>query len=155
VIDCLSSSPCLWTSIECAYCVAIMLICWNVFFNFMRGSLSIVSRFFIDGMCVVALAPATNTMSGATFHPLVIMLMMRWLVFCGFSIMDSCGKYVIAVCKFYELYGDFCRRGLRWGWLYGCPITHNMSGLNMAMQWHLWVPHVHGNSHVGTLFMSV
>ena len=77
MIDCLSSSPCLWTSIECAYCVAIILICWNVFFSFIRGSLSIVSRFFIDEMCVVALAPATNTMSGATFHFLVIMLMMR------------------------------------------------------------------------------
>jgi hypothetical protein len=42
----------------------------------MRGSLSVVSRFFIDGTCVAALAPATNTMSGATFHPLVIMLLM-------------------------------------------------------------------------------
>ena len=43
-----------------------MLICWNVFFIFMRGSLNFVSRFFIDGMCVVALAPATSTMSGAS-----------------------------------------------------------------------------------------
>ena len=70
------SSLHLWTSIECAYCVAIMLICWNVFFIFMRGSLSIVYRVCIDGMCVVALAPATSTMSGATFQPLVIMLLM-------------------------------------------------------------------------------
>ena len=38
------------------------------------------------------------------------------------------------------------------GWLYGCSMTHNMSGLNMALQWHLWVPHVHGSSHVGTVF---
>ena len=53
-----------------------MLICWNVFFIFMRGNLSIVSRFCIDGMCVVALAHATSTMSGATFQPLVIMLLM-------------------------------------------------------------------------------
>ena len=47
----------------------------------MRGSLSIVSRFFIDGMCVVL---ATNTMSGATFHPLVIMLLMSSLYFVVF-----------------------------------------------------------------------
>ena len=53
-----------------------MLICWNVYFIFMRGCLSVVSRFFIDGMCVVALAPATSTMSGATSHPLVMMLLM-------------------------------------------------------------------------------
>ena len=53
-----------------------MLICWNVSFIFMRGSLNFVSRFFIDGMCVMALAPATSAMSGATFHPLVMMLLM-------------------------------------------------------------------------------
>ena len=56
--------------------MAIILICWNVFFIFMRGNLSVVYRFFIDGMCVVALAPATSTMSGATFHSLVMMLLM-------------------------------------------------------------------------------
>ena len=43
-----------------------------------------------------------------------------------------------------EVYGD--------GWLYGCPITHSIYGLNLVLQWHLWVPHVHGNSHVGTVF---
>ena len=56
--------------------MAIILICWNVFFIFMRGSLSVVSTFFIDGMCVLALALATSIMSGATFHPLVMMLLM-------------------------------------------------------------------------------
>ena len=29
------------------------------------------------------------------------------LVFCGFPIKDFCGKFVITICKFYELYGDF------------------------------------------------
>ena len=66
----------LWTNIECSYCVAIKLICLNVFLIFVIGSSSIFSRFFIDGMCVVPLAPATNTMSGATFHPLVMVLLM-------------------------------------------------------------------------------
>ena len=23
------------------------------------------------------------------------------------------------------------------GWLYGCPMTHNISGLYLALQWHL------------------
>ena len=37
---------------------------------------SFVSKLFIDGMCVVALAPATKTMSGTMFHPLAMMLLM-------------------------------------------------------------------------------
>ena len=45
----------------------IMLICLNVFFIFMAGSLSFVSKFLID---------AIKTMSGATFHPFVVMLLM-------------------------------------------------------------------------------
>jgi hypothetical protein len=61
-----------------------MLICWNVFFIFTRGNLSFVSRFFIGGMCVVALAPVTSTMSGATFHPLVMMLLMSGWYFVVF-----------------------------------------------------------------------
>ena len=129
-----------------------MLICWNVFFIFVRGSSSIVSRFFIDGMCVVALALATNTMSGATFHPLVIMLLMSGWYFVVFlsrvpavnlslQHVNSMNGMVIFVVG---VYGG--------GWLYGCPNTHNMYGLNFALQWHLWVPHVHGNSHVGMVF---
>ena len=55
-----------------------MLICWNVFFIFIKGSLSVVSKFLIDGMCVVAPAPATSTMTWATFHPIVMMLLSGW-----------------------------------------------------------------------------
>ena len=61
---------------EYAYCVAIMLICLNMFFIFVIGILNDVSKFFIDGMCVVPLAPATNTMSGATFQPFTVMSFM-------------------------------------------------------------------------------
>jgi hypothetical protein len=61
---------------ECAYCVAIMLICLNVFLIFVIGSVNVVSSFFIDGICVVPLAPATSTMSGVTSQPLVMMLFM-------------------------------------------------------------------------------
>ena len=38
------------------------------------------------------------------------------------------------------------------GELYGWPIMHIMSGLSLALQWHLWVSHVHGSNHVGTVF---
>ena len=36
--------------------------------------------------------------------------------------------------------------------LYGSPLTHRMSGLNLALQWHLWCSHVQGRSHEGTVF---
>ena len=39
-----------------------------------------------------------------------------------------------------------------WGWLYGWPMTRSLFGLNLVLQSHLWVPHVHGNNHVGTVF---
>jgi hypothetical protein len=61
-----------------------MLICLNVLLIFMIGSLSIVSSLFIIGMCVVALAPTTNTMSRATSHPLAMMLLMSGWYFVVF-----------------------------------------------------------------------
>ena len=30
--------------------------------------------------------------------------------------------------------------------------THSRSGLNLALQWHHLVLHVHGKSHIGTVF---
>ena len=53
---CRFSGLCLWISIACTYCVAIMLICLNVIFIFMVLSLSFVFKNFINDMCVVALA---------------------------------------------------------------------------------------------------
>ena len=48
------------------------------------GSLNFVSRSFIDGVCVVPLAPAAMTMSGSTFHPKLHMSFSIWLVLLGF-----------------------------------------------------------------------
>jgi hypothetical protein len=84
LIGCRFSSLRLWTSMECAYCVAIMLICLNVSFIFVMRSLNDVSSFFIDGMCVVPLARATNSMSGATFQPFAVMLSMSGWYFVVF-----------------------------------------------------------------------
>jgi hypothetical protein len=50
----------------------------------MIGSLNLVSSACIDGMCVVALAPTAITMSGATFHPLVLTLLMSGWYFVVF-----------------------------------------------------------------------
>ena len=38
------------------------------------------------------------------------------------------------------------------GSLYGRPLTQSMSGLSLALQWHLRFSHVHGSSHGGTVF---
>ena len=123
-----------------------------MFFIFMRGSLNFVSRFFIDGMCVVALAPATSTMSGATFHPLVMMLLMSSWYFVIFLLRVSVTNFSLQYVNSMKYMLNPVVGASGGGWLYGCPMTHNMSGLNLALQWHLWVPHVHGNSHVGTVF---
>ena len=61
---------------ECAYCVAIVLICLNIILILVVGSLRLVAKFFIDGIFVVVLALATKNMSGAMFHPLVVMMLM-------------------------------------------------------------------------------
>ena len=31
-------------------------------------------------------------------------------------------------------------------------MTQSKSGLNLALQWHLWMLQVHGSSHVGIVF---
>ena len=91
-----------------------MLICLNVLLIFMIGRLNIVSSLFIDGMCVVAFAHVTNTMSGATFHSLVMMLLMSDWCFVGFPIKGLCTRFVITICKFYKLYGELWCKGLWW-----------------------------------------
>jgi hypothetical protein len=40
------------------------------------GDFGFVSKLFIDGTCIMTLAPATRTISGATIHPLVVILLM-------------------------------------------------------------------------------
>ena len=46
LIVCRFSSLRLWTNMECAYCVAIMLICLNVFFYFCDGDCERCFQFF-------------------------------------------------------------------------------------------------------------
>jgi hypothetical protein len=61
----------------CAYGVANVFICLNVLLIFVIGIVGFVSKLFIDGMCVVALAPTTKIIIWAMVHPLVVMLLMR------------------------------------------------------------------------------
>ena len=59
---------------DITYCIAMMLISSNVCLMFILGILNMISIFFIEGVCVAALAPAVMTISGSTFHPLLIIL---------------------------------------------------------------------------------
>ena len=90
------------------------IVVLNVFFIFKIGSLSFVSKFLIDGMCVVVLAPATSIMNGVAFLAFVMMLLMRGWYFVVFLSRISHDKFIITICKFYELYGDFWWRDFRW-----------------------------------------
>lgn len=60
---------------ECAYCVLIVLIWLNALLIFVTRSFSFAPKLFLNEMCVVALAPATKTISGAMSHPHVMMLL--------------------------------------------------------------------------------
>ena len=51
-----------------------MKVCLVVSF----GILNFSSKVFIEGMCVVALAPAVMTISGSTFHPLLVLSVSGW-----------------------------------------------------------------------------
>jgi hypothetical protein len=62
-----------------AYCMAMVLMFLKVFLMAGIGSLNLSSSIFIDGVCVVALAPVVITMSGSIFQPLIVMLSIRGL----------------------------------------------------------------------------
>ena len=103
---------------------------------------------------MVALAPTTKIMIGVAFQPLVVILLMSGWYFVVFSFKSPCSKSITAICKFYGLYtimsfGVGVVGGER---LYGWHMTQRMSGLNLALQWHLLAPQVHGSNHVGTMF---
>ena len=97
------------------------------------------------------LAPVTSTMSGATFQPFAMMLSMSGWYFAIFlsrvSTANLSLQYVNSMnCMVVPSVG--VSGG---GRLYGWPMMHIMLGLSLALQWHLWVLHVHGSSHGGTV----
>ena len=67
---------------ELAYCMAIVLISLNVWLIDVSGIWNIVYICFLEGMCVVPLAPAEMTISGSTFHPCCVMLSISGWYFC-------------------------------------------------------------------------
>ena len=133
-MGCLFSILLLWSYIECAYCVAIMLICLNVFLICDVGSLSFVSNSVIEGMWVVALAPDASTMSGVAFHPLALILFMSgWhlVIFLSSVSAEYMSLQYVNSMNWIVISGVGATDG---GELYGWPLMHYISGLSLALQ---------------------
>ena len=69
----LLSSFLLCRIIDIACCITMVLISLKVCLMVFSGILNFSSKIFIEGMYVVALAPAVMTINGSTFHPLLVM----------------------------------------------------------------------------------
>ena len=72
-----------------ACCIAMVLISMKVCFKVSVGILNFSSNILIEGVCVVALAPVVMTISGSTFHPLLLMLSRSGWYFSIFRVMAS------------------------------------------------------------------
>jgi hypothetical protein len=135
-----------------AYFIAIVLMFLKVFLMVGIRILNLFSSDFIDGMCVVALAPEVIMIKGSTSHPLAAMLSINGLYLLCFASSiygeNLSLQYVNSMNCMVRL-GSMSVGGSFW---YDNPLTHKMSGLNLELQWHLCVPHVQGSSQLGTMF---
>jgi hypothetical protein len=137
-----------------AYFMAFVLSCETI------GSIRVLGieyKFFsadIVVLCVVPQAPIVSTKSGSTFHPLALMSSIRPSYFIVFSFILF-GEYL----SLQYVNSMNCTVNVGLGWfggsiLYGWLRMQSMSGLNLALHWHLcvWLLQVHGNSQCGTIF---
>ena len=118
---------------DMAYCMAMTLSSSNVCLMFISGILNMNSIFFIEGVCVVALAPAVMTISGSTFHPLLIILSISGLYYLFFMITISSGILSLPYVNSMNCIVRFSFGFVGGGDWYGSPFTHNMPGLNLAL----------------------
>ena len=140
-----------------AYLMAIILSCDTNGSIMFLGSEKILWSFDIVFLLVMPLAPAVSVISGSTFQPLALMLLIRPKYFSVFSLILS-GEYLSLQyvnsinCTVHEVVGP-CG-GLA---LYGWFRMHKMSGLSLALHWHLcvWLLQLHGSSQFGTVFSWV
>src|ERR1700738_3681779 len=120
--------------IELAYCMALVLIALNVFWIEVADSLNECSSCFIDGACVVPLAPAVMIIIGSTFQPCWVMSLISGWYFWILLLIVSCGNlsfvYVNSInCTVRLSVG--CDGGIFWC---GNSLIHKRSGLNLALQ---------------------
>ena len=119
--------------IDIACYIAMVLMSMKVCLIVSLGILSFSSKKFIEGVCVVALAPAVMTTSGSTFHPLLVMLSINGWYFSVLRVMvygeNLSLQYANSINQilrsFSVVVGEFA-------W-YGSPLIHMISGLNLAL----------------------
>lgn len=103
----------LWTNTECAYRVAIVLICLNELLIFVMGS-SMFMIFSWMGRVLwlvrLQLKPCEYCY-GLSSRCNVIDE--RWMFF-GAHVAGSSSKFIITICEFYELYWELWCRGFWW-----------------------------------------
>jgi hypothetical protein len=120
-----------------AYFMAFVLSCETI------GSIMVLGieyRFLsadIVFLCVLPWAPAVRTKSGSTFHPLALISSIRPSYFAIFSSILS-GEYLSL--QYVNSMNCIVNVGLGWfggSTLYGWLRMQSMSGLNLALHWHL------------------
>ena len=87
--DSLFSNLLLCRIIDIACYIAMVLISMKVCLIVSFGILNFSSKIFIEGVCVVALVPTMMTISGSTFHPLLVMLSISGWYFSVLRVMVS------------------------------------------------------------------
>ena len=85
----LFSTLLLYKIIDMACCIAMVLMSMTVFFLVLFCIFNFSFCILIEGLCVVALAPAVMTISGSTFHPLLLMLSRSGSYFSVFRVLAS------------------------------------------------------------------
>ena len=125
----------LWSRIDPAYCMAMVLIVLNVLnvcFTAVSHMSNCVVNCSIEGACVVPLAPAVMTMSGSTFHPCCKILLIRgwyfWILLLIASGENLSFVYVNSINCIVKLLSGFSGGGL---W-YGRPLIH----ISLYYQFH-------------------
>ena len=117
-----------------AYCMAILLMFFQIFLMVGIGILYMSSRTFIDLICVLALGLAVMTIRGSTFHPLATILSISglYLLVLASSVSGEnlSLQYVNAINCMVKLM-SISVGGLLW---YGKPLTQRMSSLNLELQ---------------------
>ena len=94
------------------------------------------------------------TIRGSTFHPLATILAISGLYLLFYASIaygeNLSLQYVNSINCMVRL-GSISAGGSFW---YGSPLMQRISDLNIALQWHLCVPHVQGSSQLGTVFFE-
>ena len=135
-----------------AYCMAIVFMFFKVFLIMGISILKFSSTYFIDGMCLVALAHVVMIIRGSTFHPWATILAINgpYLLVLASSIFgeNRLLQYVNSINCMVRLRSVFVG-GSFW---YGKSLTQRMLGLNLEFQWHLCALHMQGSSQLGIVF---